>query len=121
MANTQSDMMRLVAGQRILIGPRLAWNPSTGNKLSLSTWSGVFTVKDFPGGTTLFAISTSGSVAGKGRLFFSTSARYYVSLYPGATSAYGGTDVWWALKISTAGRGGPLSIQRGKMQIEDSL
>lgn len=119
---TQSDMLRFVAGQAISIGPRQVWNPSTGNKLSLSTYSGIFTCKDYAGGNTVFQISTGASTAA-GRLKFSVAAsgQYWLYLLPAATSVYGGVHCVWDLRISAAGRGGPLVLQRGSLHLEDKL
>jgi hypothetical protein len=118
----QSNLLRLPVGQLINIGPRYVWNPSTGSRLNLSGWTGVLRVRDYAGGSLIFAISTGASTTA-GRLKFSTAASgaYWLKLLPPATSAYGGVDGQYELRLSAAGRGGTLVMERGRVFLEDSL
>jgi hypothetical protein len=118
----QSNLLRLPVGQVINVGPRYVWNPSTGARMNLSAWSGVFRVRDYAGGSLIFAISTGASTTA-GRLKFSVAASgaYWLKLLAPATNSYGGVDAQYELRISTAGRGGSLVVERGRMFLEDSL
>lgn len=121
MANAQTDILTIVAGERRLFGPRYVWN-STGVRQNCSTLHAKFIVRDYAGGTLLGTLSTNASTS-LGLLKFSAavSGRYYVLMKGPLTSAYGGVDCWFQLQTSAALAGAPIVWQRGKLQIKQTL